>query len=453
MQLGCAGVGGARVLRCANSALDLCERDRFDQIVLSLGGNAHDNAALVRTFAARQSHAALIVITDQGSLSSAVEMMRCGASDVLIKPASASQLLASLRRFAGTAPAPEALQRPAGVTSDGPGGMIGSSPAMRELYRSIEQAAASKATVFLHGESGTGKEHCAEAVHALSPRAKGPLISINCSAIPRELMESEIFGHERGAYTGAHEERKGAAELAEGGTLFLDEVCEMDLALQAKLLRFIQTGRFSRVGGSRELAVDVRFVCATNKDPMIAVQRGEFRADLYYRLHVLPVSLPPLRTREHDILDIAGHALTRFAAEESKGFSAFDTEAEQMLLAYDWPGNVRELLNVVRNVVVMNDGDVVSVDMLPPPLMRTAHSSAQENGTVVPYGITTETDGGATNPSSEAILKPLWQHEQEIIEQAITLCRGNVGAAAMHLEISPSTIYRKRHHWTQAGAA
>ncbi len=447
----CEGVGGSLAIDGMDEAINLCERDRFDTIVLSIGADEADPGRLIRLLSARQSHAAIIVVTDAGSLNGAIELMRCGAADILVRPVSEAQLRASLARFAG--PSAKCAAAAPAHSADGPAGMIGACTAMERMYVRLEQAAPSNATVFLHGESGTGKELCAEAVHQLSRRASGPMISINCSAIPRELMESEIFGHERGAFTGAHEMRRGAAEIADGGTLFLDEICEMDLALQAKLLRFIQTGQFMRVGGSKLQKVDVRFVCATNKDPQDAVEAGEFRADLFYRLHVLPIDLPPLRTRGKDILSIARDALHRFARDEGKQFATFELDAERMLLTYSWPGNVRQLLNTIRNIVVMNDGERVTSEMIPLPVGRLALGSHIDGGAVVPRGCGNRRILDRGEDMAEAVLKPLWQQEQDIIERAIMICDGNIGAAAAHLEISPSTIYRKRNTWTQAGAA
>lgn len=258
-------------------------------------------------------------------------------------------------------------------------------------------------------------------------------------------MESEIFGHVKGSFTGAQGDRKGAASLADGGTLFLDEICEMDLDLQSKLLRFIQTGTLQRVGSGKLETVDVRFVCATNRDPLVEVKAGRFREDLYYRLHVIPLALPPLRERGEDILLLARELLLRYAGEENKRFRDFDADAVQVLLDYPWPGNVRELQNVVRNIVVLNDGELVSPDILPPPL----------NGgrTLAP-----EPAVGIADPQSEPVVvrrqvRPLWQVEKEAIEQAIASCDGNIPKAAALLEISPSTIYRKKQSWEEASPA
>lgn len=436
----------------AQTALAEQARAGWDVVILSVDGFDDASASHIRAFKELNPDSAIIALSAGGSLTQAVEMMRLGADDFLIKPASAEQLVAAVRRVQARLPrsASHAMPgRPDAATHK----LIGSSATMRSMFQTIERAAASKATVFLKGESGTGKELCAEAVHAISPRAHGPLISINCSAIPRELMESEIFGHERGAFTGATDKRSGAAELADGGTLFLDEICEMDLALQAKLLRFIQTGQFSRVGGSKVKNVDVRFVCATNKDPMDAVNSGAFRSDLFYRLHVLPVVLPPLRERGADIMEIARHALAQFSAEEGKTFQAIDPAVEELLMHYWWPGNVRELLNVIRNVVVMNDGHVVTSDMLPLALAYAAGGDRPSGTGSTIVDLVGRPDAAQTDAQNTELLKPLWQHEQDIIERAIAACDGNIGMAAAHLGINPSTIYRKRQNWAQQSVA
>lgn len=313
-------------------------------------------------------------------------------------------------------------------------GFIGHSTAMQVVYRMIEQAASSKATVFVTGESGTGKEVCAQAIHKLSLRAQKPFIALNCAAIPKDLIESEVFGHVKGAFTGATSDREGAAMLANGGTLFLDEICEMDLALQGKLLRFLQTGEFNRVGGSKTEKVDVRIVTATNRDPLAEVEAGRFREDLYYRLHVVPIMLPALRERGEDVIEIALALLTTYSAEEKKAFTGFTPEVARMLQSYDWPGNVRQLQNIIRNIVVLHDGERVAPEMVPAPVGgRWAR----------PHGFK-KTD--FSNASALGI-RPLAQVEREAIEAAITACDGNVPKAAVMLGVSPSTIYRKRLVW------
>ncbi len=311
---------------------------------------------------------------------------------------------------------------------------IGASATMRDVYASIARVAPSKAAVFVTGESGTGKELAALAVHARSGRSGG-FIALNCGAIPKELIESEIFGHMRGAFTGAVEERIGAAEAAHGGTLFLDEICEMDFALQAKLLRFVQTGEVRRVGGTKSKKVDVRIVCATNRDPKAEVKAGRFREDLFYRLHVLPVHLPPLRDRGTDTVMLARAFLSRLSREEDRSFAGFDPLAERLIASYAWPGNVRELEAVIRRVVVLNDGSLVTGDMLPDEIassvLRQPHASQR---------------------TSREIL-PMWVQEERIIEEALAAFGGNISRAAAALEINPSTIYRRRQTGARKAAA
>ncbi|MBS4635848.1 sigma-54-dependent transcriptional regulator [Aeromonas caviae] len=388
----------------------------------------------------------VVVITAHGSVDVAVEAMRFGAFDFLTKPFDGKRLCATARNALKHQQLSSLVaQYRENFERSSFAGFIGASMAMQAVYRIIESAAPSKATVFITGESGTGKEVCAEAIHQCSPRRDQPFIALNCAAIPHDLMESEIFGHVKGSFTGAQGDRKGAASLADGGTLFLDEICEMDLDLQSKLLRFIQTGTLQRVGSGKLETVDVRFVCATNRDPLVEVKAGRFREDLYYRLHVIPLALPPLRERGEDILLLARELLLRYAGEENKRFRDFDADAVQVLLDYPWPGNVRELQNVVRNIVVLNDGELVSPDILPPPL----------NGgrTLAP-----EPAVGIADPQSESVVvrrqvRPLWQVEKEAIEQAIASCDGNIPKAAALLEISPSTIYRKKQSWEEASPA
>ena len=389
---------------------------------------------------------AVIVITAHGSVKAAVEAMRYGAYDFLVKPFSSDRLVVTVRNAVERlrlAQIVDTFEQDLGRARYH--GFIGSSLAMQAVYRIVDSAASSRATVFITGESGTGKEVCAEAIHRQSQRAARPFIAINCGAIPKDLMESEIFGHMKGSFTGAVADREGAAARADGGTLFLDEICELAPDLQTKLLRFIQTGTFTPVGGSKLEKVDLRIVCATNRDPLHEVEEGRFREDLYYRLHVIPIHLPPLREREDDVLEIARHYLAEFAAEEKKGFTHFSPETEQALRHYQWPGNVRQLQNVVRIVAVLHDGDTVRPDMLPPPLCTTG---------TVPVPATHHLPAVAHRPhpplTPEAI-KPLWEVEKDAIEDAITACDGNIPRAAALLEISASTIYRKRLAWQAEG--
>ena len=256
-------------------------------------------------------------------------------------------------------------------------------------------------------------------------------------------MESEIFGHVKGAFTGAIANRDGAAFRADGGTLFLDEICELDPALQAKLLGEVQTGSCQPVGGNTPINVDLRIICATNRDPMDEVQSGRFRADLFYRLHVVPIEIPPLRERGQDVIRVARTMLDRYSAEEGKRFQCFAPQTEGILQGHDWPGNVRELQNVIRNIVVLHDGEAVTPDMLPTKAWVKQGASPSTSRTGHPAPVAAEPPRGAPSPP----IRPLWLIERETIEQAIEQCQGNIAEAAALLEISPSTIYRKRQAW------
>lgn len=374
----------------------------------------------------------VIVMTSEGSIDNAVEAMRAGAFDFLVKPVSAARFTATFKNALERQSLRRKVDAYEGAfTQSGYCGFIGASLVMQSVYRVIESASASDATVFITGESGTGKEICAAAVHSQSPRRNGPLVVVNCAAIPKELMESEIFGHVKGAFTGATSNRKGAAAQADGGTLFFDEIAEMDLGLQAKLLRFVQTGVSQRVGDDKPEKANVRLVCATNRDPLKEVEAGHFREDLYYRLHVIPIEIPPLRTRDGDVIAIANHMLTKFTQEEGKSFTSLSPEVETLFRSYSWPGNVRQLQNTIRNIVVLHDGAVVTREMLP-----VALRDIPVDGTAAAI---------ASAPGRQ--ISPLWLTEKRAIEEAIRHCGGNIPKAADMLAISNSTIYRKRRDW------
>jgi DNA-binding NtrC family response regulator len=388
---------------------------------------------------------AVVVVTAHGSVGSAVEAMRDGAFDFLQKPFDAERLRVTVKNALEKQSLTSLVQSyKESLERDHFHGFMGSSIPIQAVYRIIESAAASRASVFITGESGSGKEVCANAIHQEGDRRDMPFIPINCAAIPKDLMESEIFGHVKGSFTGAAGDRKGAASLADGGTLFLDEIGEMDLSLQSKLLRFVQTGTFQKVGGNELEHVDVRFICATNKDPLEMIKAGTFREDLYYRLHVIPIHLPALRECREDILQIANHFLSEYADEESKEFRDFSPEAQQVLLTYQWPGNVRQLQNVIRNVVVLNEGGTAQVDMLPKLMLHGASNleGSVENTASVMH------DLGSHHGSNAPVL-PLWLSEKKAIEAAIEQCGGNIPRAASLLEVSPSTIYRKKQSWEE----
>lgn len=409
-----------------------------DVVLLDLELPDTNGIEILRSIRSRKLPCAVIVVTAHGSVKVAVEAMREGAYDFIVKPFAPDRLIVTVRNALDKRRL-ETLAAANDVVKSGKFcNLIGASLPMRGVYNVIENAAASRATVFITGESGTGKELCAEAIHQLSPRRDGPFIAVNCGAIPKELMESEMFGHVRGAFTGAVGMRTGAITQAKGGTLFLDEICEMELALQVKLLRVIQSGEFQKVGGSEVERADIRIVCATNRDPWKEVQAGRFREDLYYRLHVVPCAMPPLRERGDDILMLANHFLGDYAKEEGKSFTDFDAAAAARLARYAWPGNIRELQNLLRNVVLFNQGTTVGEAMLP-RLEAGASPRPVADTPVAPLA--------RAERASASTIRPLWMVEKEAIEEALTICNGNVPRAAAMLEINPSTIYRRKSEW------
>ncbi|WP_337167006.1 sigma-54 dependent transcriptional regulator [Vibrio parahaemolyticus] len=428
----------------------------------------------------------VIIATAHGSVDLAVNLIQKGAEDFLEKPINADRLKTSVALHLKRAKLEDLVENiQSTFDRHNYHGFIGSSLPMQAVYKTIDAVAPTSASVFIVGESGTGKEVCAEAVHRQSDRRDKPFIAINCGAIPRDLMESEIFGHVKGAFTGATTDRKGAATLAHDGTLFLDELCEMELEMQKKLLRFLQTGTYTPLGGTKEMKVDVRIICATNRDPLTEVEEGRFREDLYYRVHVVPIDMPPLRERGSDIVTLAKHFLTTYAKEDKKKFSNIDTEAQHVIKHYEWPGNVRQLQNIIRNIVVLNNDEKVTVAHLPAQLtqkktqartvtpvhVESSSPSNNLNGHNAPAIQTqpiepaqpvqevpvqqTQPTVGVETPShslspyfnADGSIRPMWQVEREAIQNAIAYCDGNVLNAAVMLELSPSTVYRKKQAW------
>lgn len=452
----------------------LVELTRWQPDLLILDIQLPDMSGMDILMTVQQRHPdiTIIMITAHASIDLAVDAMRAGAFDFLVKPFDAKRLSITLRNALKQR---QLLNLVANYESSLPKhnfqGFIGESLAMQAVYKTIDCVASSKASVFIVGESGTGKEVCAQAVHNCGVRKNKPFVALNCAAIPKELMESEIFGHVKGAFTGATSNREGAATRAHGGTLFLDEICEMDFDLQSKLLRFIQTGAFLRVGGSQEECVDVRFISATNRHPWHEVSTGRFREDLFYRLHVIPIELPPLRMRNNDCLLIAKQLLTDYSIEEGKMFIGFERRAIEIMTHYYWPGNVRMLQNVIRQIVVLNDGDLVTSNMLPIEIRQAnmadeqkiepylfaqddcMHHSKEVLPTLVPgLGDNVKAEKDIVVSRVDDCIVPLWQSEKKIIESAIAYCDGNIPRAAALLDISASTIYRKRQSWAQVSS-
>jgi two-component system repressor protein LuxO len=437
------------ICHTAADALDKLLRNVYSLILLDLQLPDRDGLDFLREIRQKGIDTNVIVVTSNASTDLAVKAMRMGARDYLVKPLTPDRLIVTVRNTLDLVSLEKRVRSENGREKFE--GFIGSSNIMQAIYSTIENISQSKAAVFISGESGTGKELCAEAIHSQGPRKDHAFIAINCGAIPKDLIETELFGHVKGAFTGAVSDRLGAASLADGGTLFLDEICEMDFALQSKLLRFLQTSTLQRIGSEKLERVDVRVVCATNKDPYVEMVEGRFREDLYYRLNVIPVYLPPLRERDEDAVLIANELLRKFSAEEGKQFIRISTAASATLLRYQWPGNVRELANVLRRVVVMHDGPVVEVDMLPDAIrLNRADPSIPSYPAESPAETRME-----FAPSDNSEIKDSWvpegetlaNLEREIIEATIVRCQGNISEAAVTLGVSPSTLYRKRSSW------
>lgn len=506
-----SGLGfDVRVAATAGSALTIAREWQPDGLLLDIELPDFNGLELLSRLKQEGSDAVVVVVTASASMETAKQAIRAGAEDFVVKPYNKDRLSVTLRNALQrraltrsrqaletqlTQAETRLLHAEAKLGRKGFIGFIGASDQMRVVYDIIQSVARSKASVFITGESGTGKELAAEALHKASPRAGAQFVALNCGAIPRDLLESEVFGHIKGAFTGATSDRIGAAKLADGGTLFLDEIGEMPLEMQVKLLRFVQTGTFSPVGASKLSKVDVRFVCATNRDPMLEVQAGRFREDLYYRLYVVPVELPPLRDRGDDVLLIGRHFLTQFSREEHRHFRGFSPEAEAMLMGYPWPGNVRQLQNVVRNIVVLHDGELVAPEMIPPPVNRpfvmdhrapprqpapVEIAGAKPAGSepvaaetvlprlppeifeasagpgvaqaiVLPAPLAAEHAYAARPIISEIEIMPLAEMERRLVLAALARTDGDIPRAAALLEINPSTVYRKVSAWRKDG--
>jgi len=361
-----------------------------------------------------------ILITAHGTVTSAVQALRSGASDYIEKPFSVDRLEATLRSTLDRTRLRRevrALRRRSPLA----GTVVGSSPAMTEVMELVRKIApAGSATVLVTGETGSGKGVLARAVHELSPRSDQPFVNVTCSALAETLMESELFGHEKGAFTDARTMKRGLVEVANGGTLFLDEIGELSPAVQSKLLRFIEEKAFRRVGGTRDMTVDVRVVAATNRDLEREVAEGRFREDLYYRLRVLPIEVPPLRHRASDIAPLARHFLDTFNRELGKRVDEIDPEAMELLEAHPWPGNVRELRNAIERAVLLTDGTRLTPDALPPDLRGG--------------GARTDTPSELPNFGSDGL--DLEELEERLLREALRRAEGNQSEAGRMLGLS-----------------
>lgn len=384
---------GHRVECCSSGAeaLNLIQRENFDCIVTDLKMPGMSGLEFIIQLEKRKYRAQVVMVTAHASVASAVETMRHGAFDYIEKPFHVDQLeqlVAKAIRHGRLIDAPHGGDSYSSQFE--PPTMVGSSPQMQALRDRIAQVAPTPETVLISGESGTGKELVAKAVHAASGRRNGPLVSLNCPVLSAHLMESELFGHERGAFTGADTPRNGRFELAHGGSILLDEVTEIDLPLQAKLLRVLQERAFERVGSSRTIKVDVRVLATTNRDLAAAVAAGRFREDLYYRLAVVPLYVPPLRQRRQDIPELINYFLRRCAERLQRDPCALELAAEQLLASYHWPGNVRELENIITRASVLGTGKPITADELRRWLLAARDTHSEGRSADIPVGLSLE---------------------------------------------------------------
>ncbi len=372
----------------------------------------------------------VLVMSHQVDVGALVEIMKNGAMDYLQASSDADKVKMTLRRALQAVDMSKRIKLlESQVGFEGRlDDIVGASPQMHEIFQMIQTVAKSNATVLIMGESGTGKELVAKAIHKHSERVQNKFIDLNCGAIPKDLLENELFGHERGAFTGADRQYIGSCERAHGGTLFLDEIGEMDLLLQVKLLRVLQERAITRIGGGEKIHIDIRVIAATNKDLRALVEKGTFREDLYYRLNVVPISLPPIRARRDDIPLLAHYFLEKYSEENQKKFKGFEPAAIDALVNYDWPGNVREIENNIERIVVLNDDTRVRLKYLPRFIVNLERKVA------------TETE--SWDPNAQKIV-PLKQVERYAIENALRRCMGDVITAAKKLGIGQATLYRK----------
>ncbi len=420
----------------AKSAMDLLESENFDVMLTDFKMPNEDGMKLIARAKSLTKPPVCILMTAYGSEELAVDAMKRGADDYIAKGRlQIDELEMRIARAvrSQTLETENVSLRQQLDSKFGMENIVGEAPVMQEVFDTVKQVAPTRATVLILGESGTGKEMIAKAIHQLSPRAKQPLVSVHCAALSPTLLESELFGHERGAFTGAHERRIGRFEQAQGGTLFLDEIGEIDAALQIKLLRFLGERTFERVGSNKTLTADVRLVAATNKDLEAMVKAGTFREDLYFRLKIVELYLPPLRERMEDVPLLAKSFLREFATENAKPITDFTADALEMLLNHRWPGNVRELRAAIESAVVMCRGDRVSARDLP----RTVRSEAAPTG-----------DPARLLAKNDLTVK---EAEKQLIIRALKETKGNRTLAAQKIGMPRRTFHRKLHTYHLEG--
>jgi len=416
------------------AALEAVARFDPDLMLLDMKMPKMDGFEVLEALRRTESPPEVVMITAHGNIERAVRAIQTGAADFIAKPFEAAHLDHIVSRVLQAAGLRQRLQHLQTQLSDRHTLVRGSSKTMKEALGLAGRAAASNANVLLLGESGSGKEVMARHIHQASPRAEGPFIALNCATLAGDLLESELFGHEKGAFTGAHKSKPGSIELAEGGTLFLDEVGELGAGVQAKLLRVLQEREYQRVGGTKVLDADIRIVAATNRDLRKAIEDGTFREDLYYRLNVVSIRLPPLRDRPEDLQALVEHALARYTAELGRAPLTISQEAWDLLRTYPWPGNVRELNNVIERAAVLAPDDRIEVDDLPEELRELEASADRETSTVraIP------SEAPEIRPYRDAVLEA----KRAIIRRALETTGGHQTKAAELLGVRQPYLAR-----------
>ena len=432
------------------SALEQLDKRKIDLVITDLSMPGMDGLELLHAIRERDEHMPVILMTAYGSIEKAVEAMRAGAWDFVTKPFHGDELQLAVSRALehGAMRKENQTLRAAGQSEETD--MVASAPAMQNVVAQLEVIAEANADVLLTGESGVGKEVAAKWIHEHSPRKDGGFLAVNCAALPGPLLESELFGHEKGAFTGAAERRLGRFELADGGTLLLDEIGELDLALQSKLLRVLQERTFERVGASRSIRTDVRVIAATNRDLLAEVRAGRFREDLLYRLNVLPVHLPPLRDRREDIIVLADRFLAAAARRDGRAVPSLAADAQQALVSYDWPGNVRELRNICERAAVLCRSSEVSGRVVAPWLGGSSDAESIAVEIEIPVASASESP---TLPTwvCDGQGKTLEVLERETILATLEACGGHRQNTARALRIGVRTLGLKLRKWKDEG--
>jgi two-component system, NtrC family, response regulator HydG len=421
---------GYRVLHAESgrAAMERLREARADLVLTDLKMPGMSGIDLLKAVRKLDPDVQIVVMTAYGTVETAVEAMKEGAYDFVAKPLKRLELVSTVAKaLEKRSLQVENRHLREQLAAIGDGEMLGTSDAMRALLDEVEQVAPSDSSVLLTGESGTGKTRLARLLHRMSRRRDGKFVALNCGAIPETLLESELFGYEKGAFTGAAGRKEGRFDLAHGGTLFLDEITETRPSVQVRLLRVLQDGEYERVGGTETLRADVRVVAATNRDIRREVAEGRFREDLFYRLNVIPIHVPPLRERPEDVSRLAHHFLARFSAKNAKSFVGFSPEALEVLAACRWPGNVRELENAIERAVVLGRGERIGVEDLP---------AAVREGT------------GARSRLWFEVGTPLKVVERRMIEETLRFCNGDKSLAASLMGITSRTIYRREAEWS-----